>query len=159
MERQDLALVYAVSDIFVFPSLTETQGLVTLEAMFSGTPVVAIGELGTAMVMNVDNGGFMVKNDPEEFTARVIDLLDDDDLYRRKALEAREHASAWSIDSLTKKLETIYRNTQMAFHREHGPPRAPVMDWFIEKHKEIISRKNWWKWSNKDWKKMLEEKK
>ena len=35
----------------------------------------------------------------------------------------------------------------------------PVMDWFTEKRKEIISRKNWWKWSNKDWKKMLEEKK
>jgi glycosyltransferase involved in cell wall biosynthesis len=155
MERTDLALVYAMSDIFVFPSLTETQGLVTLEAMFSGTPVVAIGELGTAMVMGGDNGGFMVKNDPEEFTARVFDLLDDDDLYRRKALEARSHAAAWSIDSLTKKLETIYRNTQLAFHREHGPPRVPVMDWFTEKRKEIISRKNWWKWSDEDWKKML----
>jgi glycosyltransferase involved in cell wall biosynthesis len=159
MERQDLALIYSMSDIFVFPSLTETQGLVTLEAMFSGTPVVAIGELGTAMVMGGDNGGFMVKNDPEEFTARVIDLLDDDDLYRRKAMEARYHASAWSINSLTRKLETIYRNTQSAFHQEHGPPRAPVMDWFTEKRKEIISRKNWWKWSSKDWKKMLEEKK
>jgi glycosyltransferase involved in cell wall biosynthesis len=157
MERRDLSLVYAISDIFVFPSLTETQGLVTLEAMFSGIPVVAIGELGTAMVMGGDNGGFMVKNDPEEFAARVLDLLDDDDLYRRKALEARNHATAWSIDSLTRKLETIYRNTQSAFHREHGPPRAPVMDWFTEKGKEIISRKDWWKWSNKEWKKILKK--
>jgi glycosyltransferase involved in cell wall biosynthesis len=158
MKRQDLALVYAISDIFVFPSLTETQGLVTLEAMFSGIPVVAIGELGTAMVMGGDNGGFMVKNDPEEFTARVLDLLGDDDLYRRKAREARNHAAAWSIDSLTKKLETIYRNTQSAFHQEHGPPRTPVLDWFTEKGKDIISRKNWWKWSNKQWKKIMKKK-
>ncbi|MDR2052453.1 MAG: glycosyltransferase [Treponema sp.] len=155
MERTELALVYAMSDIFVFPSLTETQGLVTLEAMFSGIPVVAIGELGTAMVMGGDNGGFMVKNDPREFTARVLDLLGDDELYRRKAREARNHAAAWSIDSITRKLEAIYRDTQMAFHREHGPPRAPVMDWFTEKRKKIISRKNWWKWSDEDWKKIL----
>jgi len=42
-DRNDLALVYAISEVFVFPSLTDTQGLVTLEAMLSGTPVVAIG--------------------------------------------------------------------------------------------------------------------
>jgi glycosyltransferase involved in cell wall biosynthesis len=155
MERNDLALVYAMSDIFVFPSLTETQGLVTLEAMFSGIPVVAIGEMGTAMVMGGDNGGFMVKNDPEEFTARVLDLLGDGGLYRRKVEEARLHASAWSIDTLAGKLEEIYRDTQSAFHREHGPPRVPVMEWFIEKRKEIISRENWWKWSDKYWKKIL----
>jgi hypothetical protein len=117
--------------------------------------VVAIGELGTAMVMGGDNGGFMVKNDPEEFTARVLDLLDDDELYRRKAEEARRHVTAWSIDSLTGKLEAIYRNTQAAFHREHGPPRIPVMEWLTDKRREIISRKDWWKWSDSDWKRML----
>ncbi|MDR1411667.1 MAG: glycosyltransferase [Spirochaetaceae bacterium] len=154
MERSDLALVYAMSDIFVFPSLTETQGLVTLEAMFSGIPVVAIGEMGTAMVMGGDNGGFMVKNDPGEFTARVLDLLGDPGLYRRKSEEARLHASAWSIDSLTRKLETIYRDTQSAFLREYGPPRVSVMEWFTEKRKLIISRKNWWKWSDTYWKKI-----
>jgi glycosyltransferase involved in cell wall biosynthesis len=155
MERTDLALVYALSDVFVFPSLTETQGLVTLEAMFSGTPVVAIGEMGTVMVMGGDNGGFMVKNDPEEFTARVLDLLEDDELYRRKAQEARKHASAWSIDSLTKKLEVFYQDTKLAFHREYGPSRMPVLDWLTEKGKEIISHGNWLKRSDKYWKKIL----
>ncbi|MDR1352763.1 MAG: glycosyltransferase [Treponema sp.] len=154
MERADLALVYAMSDIFVFPSLTETQGLVTLEAMFSGIPVVAIGEMGTAMVMGGDNGGFMVKNDPGEFTARVLDLLSDDGLYRRKIDEARLHASAWSIDSLTKKLEAIYQDTRSAFLQEHGQPRVPVAEWFTEKRKEIISS-SWWKWSDGYWKKIL----
>jgi hypothetical protein len=123
--------------------------------MFSGIPVVAIGEMGTAMVMGGDNGGFMVKNDPGEFAARVLDLLGDDGLYRRKVEEARLHASAWSIDSLTRKLETIYRDTQSAFFREHGPPRVPVMEWFTEKRKKILSRKAWWNWSDEYWKKIL----
>jgi glycosyltransferase involved in cell wall biosynthesis len=51
LEREDLSLVYAISHIFVMPSLTETQGLVTIEAMLSGIPVVAIGVMGTVQVM------------------------------------------------------------------------------------------------------------
>jgi len=39
MNRKDLSLAYGIADIFVFPSLTDTQGIVTLEAMTCGTPV------------------------------------------------------------------------------------------------------------------------
>ncbi|MCL2809712.1 MAG: glycosyltransferase, partial [Treponema sp.] len=91
--RADLAHVYAISDLFLFPSLTDTQGLVTIEAMVSGTPVVAIGAMGTLTVMGGDNGGFMVKNDTQEFTNRVLDLLGDNELYRRKSEEAKKHAA------------------------------------------------------------------
>jgi glycosyltransferase involved in cell wall biosynthesis len=118
LTRRDLALTYAISEIFVFPSLTETQGLVTIEAMLSGTPVVAIGEMGTIMVMGGDNGGFMVKNDPEEFTERVFDLLEDKDLYQRKSAEAKNLAKAWTIDSLTEKLVQIYREAIKSFPRK-----------------------------------------
>jgi glycosyltransferase involved in cell wall biosynthesis len=117
LDREDLALTYGMSDIFVFPSLTETQGLVTIEAMLSGTPVVAIGVMGTLMVMGGDNGGFMVKDDKDEFVSRVFDLLEDDELYRRKVAEAKEHAQAWTIDTMTIRLEKIYQGTIEAFQR------------------------------------------
>jgi glycosyltransferase involved in cell wall biosynthesis len=110
LARRDLALTYAMSHIFVFPSLTETQGMVTIEAMLSGIPVVAIGEMGTLAVMHGDNGGFMVKNDRNEFIGRVFDLLEDDDLYRRKVAEAKAHAQDWTIDVMAKELEKIYRS-------------------------------------------------
>ena len=115
LERSDLSLVYAMSDIFVFPSLTETQGLVTIEAMLSGTPVVAIGEMGTIDVMGGDNGGFMVKNDHSEFRDRVLDLLNDPELYARKVEEARVHASDWTIGTMTERLIAIYTETVAAF--------------------------------------------
>ncbi len=115
LDRKDLSLVYAMSDVFVFASCTETQGLVTIEAMLSGLPVVAIGEMGTITVMGGDNGGFMVKNDPAEFTARVLDLLTDTDLYERKVADAREHAKAWTIGTMSARLETIYRDTLVSF--------------------------------------------
>lgn len=109
LERSELSLYYAVSDIFVFPSLTETQGLVTIEAMLSGIPVVAIGVRGTVQVMGGDNGGFMVPNDPDIFRERVLQLLEDDKLYRAKVLEAAAHARRWTLDTLTEKLLGIYR--------------------------------------------------
>jgi glycosyltransferase involved in cell wall biosynthesis len=109
LDRRDLSLVYAIADLFVFPSLTETQGMVTIEAMISGLPVVAIGEMGTIMVMGGDNGGFMVKNDPAEFTARVLELLEDGELLRRKRAEARIHAKNWTIDTQTVKLQALFQ--------------------------------------------------
>jgi glycosyltransferase involved in cell wall biosynthesis len=136
MTRKDLSLAYGISRVFVFPSLTDTQGLVTLESMLSGTPVVAIGEMGTIMVMGGDNGGFMVKNDPKEFSARVLDLLEDDELHRRKSQEAKVHAMAWSIEEVTKKLVKIYDDTRESYYNEYGPRRMPV--W------ELLINKRWW---------------
>ena len=141
IERKDLALFYAISEVFVFPSLTDTQGLVTLEAMLSGTPVVGIGALGTLMVMGGDNGGFMVKNDKTEFTARVLDLLNDPELRSNKSMEARQHARSWSIEELTKKLIEIYTITTKEYREEHGESSTPV--W------ELLLDKRWWKIVNK----------
>jgi glycosyltransferase involved in cell wall biosynthesis len=150
LERRDLALLYAVSEIFVFPSLTDTQGLVTLEAMLSGVPVVAIGALGTLMVMGGDNGGFMVKNDPAGFTAAVLRLLDDPELYRAKAAEAKIHARSWSIDVVTQRLVEIYRLTADAYRADYGDSRTPV--W------ELITDKRWWKINNKIFRKKTSQK-
>ncbi|MDR2143997.1 MAG: glycosyltransferase [Treponema sp.] len=109
LERAELSLLYGISHIFLLPSMTETQGLVTIEAMLSGIPVVAIGVLGTVQVMGGDNGGFMVQNDSAEFRDRVLDLLGDGELYLKKSEEARRHARAWTVESLTEKLLDIYR--------------------------------------------------
>ena len=108
-ERNTLSYFYHLADVFVFPSCTETQGLVTIEAMRTGLPVVAIGEMGTLDVMQGDNGGFMVKNNIDEFTARVIDLLSDKNLHSQKSKEAAEWSAKWSMEYLTPKLENAYK--------------------------------------------------
>ncbi len=115
LDRKDLSLAYAMSSIFVFPSVTETQGLVTIEAMLSGIPVVAVGAMGTLTVMGGDNGGFMVKPDEAEFSARVRDLLRNPALYNEKAADAREHAKSWTIDTMAGKLQTIYAETLQTY--------------------------------------------
>lgn len=108
VKSEDVIYYYSLGEVFVFPSKTETQGLVTLEAMRSGIPVVAIGEMGTIDVMQGDHGGFMVKDDIDEFSSKVCLLLDDKKLHDQKAKEAIEWGSNWSLKSLVPKLIDVY---------------------------------------------------
>ncbi len=107
--RDDLACLYHLADVFTFPSKTETQGLVTVEAMAAGLPVVAIGEMGTVDVMQGDNGGFMVAEDVEVFSQRVFQLLVDPALHRKKSLEGLQWSRRWSMAALTDRLELAYK--------------------------------------------------
>lgn len=107
--RENLAYYYSLADVFTFPSVTETQGLVTVESMMSGVPVVAIGEMGTVDVMQGDNGGFMVQQDVEQFAQKVVSLLQNKELHQQKSDEAREWSKQWDLALLTEKLVSIYQ--------------------------------------------------
>ena len=63
---------YAAGDAFVFASRTETQGLVLLEAMAQGTPVVSIAELGTRSILTPDSGAYVVPEEQEAFAPAVV---------------------------------------------------------------------------------------
>ncbi len=128
--HDDLPIIYALSEIFVFPSKTETLGLCTIEAMATGTPVVAIGEMGTRDVMEGDNGGFMVPDDLGEFTAAVLRLLGDEGLRSSKSAEAVAWSKRYSIETTSETLLSLFagfvknrrrRNARRSLHR---PSRA-----------------------------------
>lgn len=106
---EDLVYFYKMASVFVFPSKTETQGLVTVEAMLSGLPVVAIGEMGTIDVMQGDHGGYMVRENVEEFSSKVLLLLKNQNTRKEKAQEAMEWGEQWKISSLTPKLIDCYK--------------------------------------------------
>ena len=107
--REELPLVYGASAVFVFPSKTDTLGLCTIEAMATGLPVVAIGEMGTVDIMGGDNGGFMVRNDVGEFTDAVLKLLGDDALRAAKSEEALAVAARYRIGAITDRLVELYK--------------------------------------------------
>lgn len=109
VDRQDLRHLYTLAEVFTFASVTETQGLVTIEAMMCGTPAVAIGKMGTREVMAGDNGGFMVEEDVEAFAAAVLRLLQDPDLYRAKSAEALAYSQNWTASRMTRKIEALYQ--------------------------------------------------
>ncbi len=107
--ESELPAAYRATDLFVFASTTETQGLVILEALAQGTPVVAVAEMGTRDVLDESGGCRIVEDDPADFSAAVGDLLADDEARERLANDARAHATRWSSEALTAKLVRLYR--------------------------------------------------
>jgi glycosyltransferase involved in cell wall biosynthesis len=104
-----LVYLYRISRVFVFPSKTDTQGLVTIEAMLNGLPVVAVGALGTIDVMQGNHGGYMTDDNVKIFSKKVLKLLGNEKLWNKKSAEALEWGRKWKISELTPKLIQCYR--------------------------------------------------
>ena len=69
--RQELPDCYAAAEVFVFASRTETQGLVLLEAMASGLPVIALAAMGTVDILGPGRGSWSPPDDPRTFGERL----------------------------------------------------------------------------------------
>jgi glycosyltransferase involved in cell wall biosynthesis len=108
IERRKLQQFYSRAEVFVFASKVESQGMVVLEAMACGTPVVAIGKMGTREVMGGDSGGFMVDDDLHEFTEKVELLLSSPEMRSAKAEEALRRAELWTMEAQAKKMLKLY---------------------------------------------------
>ena len=79
----DLNDCYRSADVFVFSSKSETQGLVLLEAMAQGTPVVAIAELGTKSILIEGEGALIAPDEEIEFAHKVERVLGDKKLRKQ----------------------------------------------------------------------------
>ena len=100
---------YGAADLFVFSSTTETQGLVLVEAMAAGTPVVAVDAPGVREVINGKNG-FMVRESIKEFSEKVIKVLDDNKLREKMSQNARKTATNYSISKMSRKMLKVYKS-------------------------------------------------
>ena len=106
----DLACAYASSDIFLFPSETETFGNVTLEAMSSGLPAVVADAPGSkSLVESGINGYLAPPRDTGEFAKCVHQIAEDDALRDKMGKTARQKALAYSWDNVNSKLLENYR--------------------------------------------------
>ncbi|MFP4662753.1 MAG: glycosyltransferase family 4 protein [Halanaerobiales bacterium] len=100
---------YLDADLFVFPSLTETQGLVILEAMAGGLPVVAVDAAGSTSIIEDGENGLVVSEDEDIFARAVNRLLDNTTLYNKMQINARKKAEEMSIGNMTNKLINSYK--------------------------------------------------
>jgi len=92
LPRNKVVHCYASADIFTFPSVTETQGLVIGEAKACGLPTVAINAFGTPDMVKKGEDGFLCSPSLEDFSSKVIRLLKDEELYRKMSQNARENS-------------------------------------------------------------------
>ena len=108
LERDGALLdCYAAASVFVFASRTETQGLVLLEAMAQGVPVVSTAELGTRSILP-GSGALIVPEERQAFAAAVVRVLGDAQLRAEMARHGRAHAQAWSSAAMARRLADIY---------------------------------------------------
>jgi glycosyltransferase involved in cell wall biosynthesis len=91
--HEQIADYYAAADLFVFPSPTDTMGLVLVEAMGAGLPCVAVGKYGPGEVVIDGETGFVVPFDERRFAEATAKLLTDRHLHQRMASAARRRAS------------------------------------------------------------------
>jgi 1,2-diacylglycerol 3-alpha-glucosyltransferase len=99
---------YRAADALVFASRTETQGLVLLEAMALGVPVVSTAVMGTRDIVGPGKGALVAEDCEQDFAAEVTRLLKDSALRERLAAEAWDYARSWSAPALALRLQDLY---------------------------------------------------
>lgn len=110
LNRQgDLQSCYKAADVFVFASRTETQGLVLLEAMACGTPVVSTAIMGTKDVMRHGDGGLIAEENVEHFSEQVLSLLNNHEYRHKMKDKALAYVKEWSQETMTKRLIEHYK--------------------------------------------------
>lgn len=106
---EEIPVYLKAADVFTFASVTETQGLVTIEAMAAGLPVVAVDGSGTRDIMEHDKQGFLVENDPDALAEGIRKLLSDPQRIKRFSHNALKKAKTFDVNMLGKKLVDVYQ--------------------------------------------------
>ncbi len=133
----DLAAHYASADLLLFPSITETFGNVTLEAMASGLPVLAYDYAAASQLIRHGESGLLARfNDPTHFTALAASVARQPNALPPLGLRARQRAESMDWSVILDQIETHYHATirqKIGFPVTSTPPRTvstpnPMLD-------------------------------
>jgi glycosyltransferase involved in cell wall biosynthesis len=105
---EEVSHYMAAADLFVFTSRAETQGLVLVEAMATGTPVVATHGAGADDVLADSGAGVLVRADERIFANAVLTVLADRGQLESMRRAAREASQRYSIGEATERLLQVY---------------------------------------------------
>ncbi|MGK0673201.1 MAG: glycosyltransferase [Halothiobacillaceae bacterium] len=119
-----LQALYRTADVFVFASTTETQGLVLIEAMALGTPVVALAEMGTRDILQEGEGCLIAPHEPAGFAARVLDLLNHPHQAAQLAAKAVLAVEAWREEQVAGRLVELYEQVSRRHQGRRPSPWA-----------------------------------
>lgn len=115
LSGEELAGAYASADAFLFPSSTETLGLVLLEAMAAGCPVVAANRGGIPDIVTDGQNGCLYEPDrPDDLVRATRQLLEERVQRQRMREAARQEAERWGWSGATQQLRRYYQNVLRA---------------------------------------------
>jgi len=128
MAFESLLNAYYSADLFVFSSLTETQGLVLIEAMAAGLPVVAVRASGVREMVRDGEDGILTGEDSREFAAAACRILQDKEFYERLQANARMRAEELSSRNMAVRLEQVYEQLAASEH-QHTRVIKKISSW------------------------------
>lgn len=124
LERKTaLPSCYCAADAFVFASKTETQGLVLLEAMALGVPVVALAAMGTKDVLQDGAGCRIAPDEVEGFARTLLPLLTDRESARALGEAGKPYAAGWSETKMQCEILRLYQSL--------ASPKAGTRDYAV----------------------------
>jgi glycosyltransferase involved in cell wall biosynthesis len=116
----ELVGCYLAADFFVFASTSETQGMVLLEAMAGGCPVVAVRASGVYDVVKDDYNGFKVPESTDDWAETVANLLEDGECLSVLSENSRAFAENYSLEKVTEQVLRLYRRALLISKSQNG---------------------------------------
>jgi D-inositol-3-phosphate glycosyltransferase len=124
VQHERLPLYYASADVTVMPSTYESFGLVAVESLACGTPVIASRVGGLPTIVRDGETGFLVPwRDPRLFAERIVQLLNDDSLRARMGLNGRPSVERFGWDNIAAQHLQLYQEL-LAERGGHGAHRV-----------------------------------
>ena len=109
VEYKEIPNYYGASDIFIMTSKTEVKPLALLEAMATGLPIIAVSACGASDTIQDGINGYLTSENRDEFSNKVLELLNDEDKLKRMSEESLKIADSYSADKITDKLIELYK--------------------------------------------------
>jgi glycosyltransferase involved in cell wall biosynthesis len=123
---EEIQHYYKIAYVFAIASTSESFGIVTIEALASGLPVLAIRAPGAVDILNDGVDGLLVDNDVEKFANALERIIKEPELREKLSRGALKTSKKYSIDTISERMLNLYRE-MIAIQKNKGKEKKNII--------------------------------